>query len=71
MRLRKIQLEKNLSSENLFNLYFVSNTKENGSVAEKIEVNSKGQFEESKLNSGFFDQSQLDTLEILKEINDL
>jgi hypothetical protein len=71
MRLRKIQLGKNLSSENLFNLYFVSNTKENGSVAEKIAVNSKGQFEQSKLNTGFFDQSQLDTLKILKEMNDL
>ena len=71
MRLRKIQIDKNISSKNLFNLYFVSSTKENGSVAEKIEVNSKGQFEESKLNSGFFDQSQLDTLKILKEIQDL
>ena len=71
MRLRKIQLDKNISSKNLFNLYFVSSTKETGSVAEKIEVNSKGQFEESKLNSGFFDQSQLDTLKILKEIQDL
>ena len=68
---RKIQFEKRFDTENLFNIYFVSNDEEKGSYAEKISLNKKGQFESDKVRKGFFDQSQLDTLEIIKEIKEL
>ena len=71
VRLRKIQFEKRFDTENLFNIYFVSNDEEKGSYAEKISLNKKGQFESDKVRKGFFDQSQLDTLEIIKEIKEL
>ena len=71
VRLRKIQFEKRFDTENLFNIYFVSNDEEKGSYAEKISLNKKGQFESDKVRIGFFDQSQLDTLEIIKEIKEL
>ena len=71
VRLRKIQFEKRFDTEKLFNIYFVSNDEEKGSYAEKISLNKKGQFESDKVRKGFFDQSQLDTLEIIKEIKEL
>ena len=40
-------------------------------MLKKLVLTKKGQFESDKVRIGFFDQSQLDTLEIIKEIKEL
>ena len=71
IRLRKIQLEKRYGQQPLVNVFFVNKSELNGSIAELMNINSKGQFDSKQLSEGFFDQSQLDTLGIIKEVRDL
>jgi len=71
IRLRKIQLEKRYGQQPLVNVFFVNKSELNGSIADLMNINSKGQFDSKQLSEGFFDQSQLDTLGIIKEVRDL
>ena len=70
LRLRKIQMKANENKNSDFMIYFATNIEEKGTVLEEMSINESGEFITDKIPEGFFDQSFIDTLAILKEIKD-
>ncbi len=72
LRLRCIQLSKEtkLFNNELLNIYFIKHSKKTDSITQYMAINEKGQFSSEDIDKGFFDQSQLDTLSIIKELKE-
>ena len=59
-----------LTNNPIFNIYFIKHSEETDSIAQEMPINEKGQFSSEDFDKGFFDQSQLDTLSIIKELKE-
>ena len=72
LRLRCIQISKEtkLFNTDLLNIYFIKHSPKADSITQYMAINEKGQFSSEDIDKGFFDQSQLDTLSIIKELKE-